>query len=294
MTTFYNRQMPPAQGFFDPTMPGPNIPAGVREFITRLTEQRRHEEKQKTGRVELEQEQQKIDISRGRAEDYGKYVELMGKRPQGKMSSLEEKIYYRRTVLGETPEEAVKNALGDTKQGVTAWQEYQKGRHKEADVRKEKEDWINDADDALGDIDRIIRDIKSPMSATELISYQLSGQPVPEFKIDPQQLRNYQAARDSIGRIKAKFRAGQATQHDKDTLRKIVSNIQAIGERGTFWQPEILRTGEKKPEPEKKIIGAMTAKKASQQFGSDLNVYAHQDGYNYVDTPSGRIIIIKK
>ena len=130
------------------------------------------------------------------------------------------------------------------------------------------------------------------MSASQMLSYQLTGQTVPEFKVDPQQLKNYQSARDDLARIKAKLRAGQATQHDKDLVKQITSKMQTIGEQGEFWRPEELRT-KKEKEPEKKVVGAMTAKKAAKQFGSDIGVYMHPDGYSYIDTPSGRIIIIK-
>ena len=48
MTQFYNRQMPQAQGFFDPMRPGGlNLAGGVRDMVGRLIEKQRYEDKQR-------------------------------------------------------------------------------------------------------------------------------------------------------------------------------------------------------------------------------------------------------
>lgn len=75
MTSYYQRQMPPAEGFFDPTMPGPNIAAGARDMIGRIIEKQRYEDAQRVQEEKLQQGQEAIDIDRLRAEAYQKYVE---------------------------------------------------------------------------------------------------------------------------------------------------------------------------------------------------------------------------
>ena len=76
MTQFYNRQMPQAQGFFDPMRPGGlNLAGGVRDMVGRLIEKQRYEDTQRVQEEKLKQTQEGLDIDRLRAEAYGKYVE---------------------------------------------------------------------------------------------------------------------------------------------------------------------------------------------------------------------------
>jgi hypothetical protein len=70
--------MPQAQGFFDPTMPGPNLGAGFKDIAMAVVENQRYQEAQRLQGEELKQGQEKIDIDRIRAEAYGKYVEGQG------------------------------------------------------------------------------------------------------------------------------------------------------------------------------------------------------------------------
>ncbi len=293
MTQFYNRQMPEAQGFFDPTMPGPNIAAGARDLISRIIEQQRYQDAQKVQEEKLKQSQESIDIDRMRAKAYMEYAKAQGLPVPKKMTSLEEKIWYRVNVLQEDPQEAVKSVLGDKTDELTPWQKIQQDRQEREDITQEKEKWIKDIDDTIGDVDKIIKDMRSPMSASEIMSYQLMGQAIPPFRIDKTQIENYKKTRDDLARIKAKFRAGEETKHDKEIIKQISSQLQQIGETGTSWRPGVLQEKTIK-EVEKKILGAMSAREAAKAYGKDVDVFRHPDGYNYIDTPSGRIIITEK
>ncbi len=54
MTQYYQRQMPQAQGFFDPMMPGGlNLAAGARDVVGSIIEKQRYEDTQRVQEEKL-------------------------------------------------------------------------------------------------------------------------------------------------------------------------------------------------------------------------------------------------